>query len=163
MTSSAIVDIQCVIDAHSKYIIKEMSLVDVDSCSCQHWIFKSPPAMQNAKSRSVNKWLHRNYHRLSLNCGDVEYAEIERILKSLDFACIYVKGDDKRRIIENYVPNVEVIDMHELDCPRLNQLHDSKSTSSQKTRCLYHKNLDFKHCTFYNVLNLKKWFVNNII
>lgn len=163
--STAILDVQCVLAADSSYLIKEMSVVDVDGGSCQHWIFKTPHKMQNPKSRSVNKWLCRNYHRLSLDSGDVEYAEIEGILKSLDFTCVYVKGEQKQKIIENYIPDVEVIDMQELGCPPLYQLRDGCNTkspsSSQSTRCLYHKNFDFKHCTFYNVLNLKKWFVNN--
>lgn len=141
-----------------------MSVIDVDGGSCQHWIFKTPHEMQNARSRSVNKWLYRNYHQLSLESGDVGYAEIERILKSLDFTCVYVKGEQKQRLIENYIPDVDIIDLQELGCPRLNQLRDGCNTKSyltQSTRCLYHKNLDFKHCTFYNVLILKKWFVNN--
>ena len=160
--ATAILDIQCVLSADNKYLIKEMAIASVDDGSCQHWVFKTPHETQNARSRSVNKWLYRNYHQLSLDCGDVEYREIERILKSLDFTCLYEKGEQKQRIIENYIPDFDVIDLQELGCPRLNQLRDaSKSHLSQSTRCLYHKNLDFTHCTFYNVLNLKKWLVNN--
>lgn len=59
--ATAILDVQCVLSAENKYLIKEMSVIDVDGGLCQHWIFKTPNEMQNARSRSVNKWLHRNY------------------------------------------------------------------------------------------------------
>ena len=62
--AEAILDIQCIVGADNKYIIKEMSIVDMDSNASQHWIFKNSHINQNAKSRSVNNWLQRHYHGL---------------------------------------------------------------------------------------------------
>ncbi|KAE9522469.1 hypothetical protein AGLY_017130 [Aphis glycines] len=98
--------------------------LDVHSRASQHWIFKHTQTPHTAKSKAVNIWLFRNYHQLSMDCGDVQYSEIDRILKSLHFECIYVKGEEKRQIIQDFIPQIDVIDMGaDLDCPRLNQLH----------------------------------------
>ncbi|KAF0703788.1 Uncharacterized protein FWK35_00029705, partial [Aphis craccivora] len=42
----------------------------------QHSIFKHSSLTQDAKSRSVNNWLQRLYHGLSLDYGDVEVTEM---------------------------------------------------------------------------------------
>ncbi|CAH1731427.1 unnamed protein product [Aphis gossypii] len=58
MSSSAIVDIQCVLGAGNKYMIKEMSVVDTaETWASQHWIFKNSNSKQDDKSRKTNKWL----------------------------------------------------------------------------------------------------------
>lgn len=161
--ASAIVDIQCVLAINYKYLIKELSVIDVYSSAVQHWIFKTPSELQNARSRSMNKWLFKNYHQLSEKCGDVEYGDLERIMKSLTYTTIYVKGKQKAQIIENYIPNVEVIDLQQLGCPRLNQLCGAWTTSSPtvSTCCIYHKDLNYTQCTFYRIFFLKQWLVNN--
>ena len=120
--SSAILDIQYVLGTNSKYLIKEMSVIDTDAWSAQHWIFKHRNNTQDAKSQRTNKWLEHYYHDLSMEYGDVEYEEIDRILNSLNFEQIYVKGEQKQQIISNFIPHVTVINIEELGCPRLNQL-----------------------------------------
>jgi len=122
--ASAIVDIQCILGLNFKYLIKEMSILDVNNRGSQHYIFKHTQTPCTAKSKAVNMWLYRNYHQLSLDCGDVEYSQIERILKSLHFKCIYVKGEEKRQIIQDFIPGVDIIDLGvNRNCPRLNQLN----------------------------------------
>jgi len=121
--ASAIIDIQCILGLNFKYLIKEMSILDVNNRGSQHYIFKHNETPCTAKSKAVNMWLYRNYHQLSLGCGDVEYSQIDRILKSLHFKCVYVKGAEKRKIIQDFIPEVDVIDLGvDHDCPRLNQL-----------------------------------------
>jgi len=156
--SSAILDIQCVLGTNSKYLIKEMSVIDTDTWSAQHWIFKHRNNTQDAKSQRTNKWLEQNYHDLSMEYGDVEYEEIDRILNSLNFEQIYVKGEQKQKIINNFIPYTTVINIEELGCPRLDQL----CVEDKLPCCIFHMNLNPKHCTFYKVFALRKWFVNNI-
>ncbi|KAF0702736.1 Uncharacterized protein FWK35_00029607 [Aphis craccivora] len=45
------------VTVNNKYMIKEMSVVDTDTSTMQHWIFKHSSLTQDAKSRSVNNWL----------------------------------------------------------------------------------------------------------
>lgn len=181
--ASAILDIQCIMGANFKYLIKEMSIVDVHSRASQHWIFKHTQTPHTAKSKAVNIWLFRNYHQLSMDCGDVQYSEIDRILKSLHFECIYVKGEEKRQIIQDFIPQVDVIDMGaDLDCPRLNQLHQQldyvninnnnnynknnvnrvKNCKLSFPCCIYHMDLDHSQCTYNRIFALQRWFINNV-
>lgn len=156
--SLAILDIQCVLRSDSKYLIKEMSVVDVDGCATQHWLFKHSNSTQDAKSRKTNKWLERNFHQLPLQYGDVQYEEVDRILNSLKFDTICVKGEQKQQIISDYIPHVNVINIEEPGCPRLDQLCDE---NLKLPCCIFHMNLNPKQCTFFKVFALRKWFVNN--
>lgn len=61
------------------------------------------------KVAKTNKWLERNFHRTPIEYGDVEYEELDRILNSLKLDHIYVKGEQKRVIIQKYIPEVDVI------------------------------------------------------
>jgi len=116
-----------------------------------------------------------------MDCGDVQYSEIGRILKSLHFECIYVKGEEKRQIIQDFIPQVNVIDMGaDLDCPRLNQLHqqfdyvniNNNSNNNNVNRmkncklsfpcCIYHMDLDHSQCTYNRIFALQRWFINNV-
>ncbi|KAE9521279.1 hypothetical protein AGLY_018298 [Aphis glycines] len=92
--SSAILDMQCVLGVKNKYMIKEMSIVDTETWATQHWIFKHANSMQDNKSQKTNKWLERNYHQLAIEYGDIEYEELGKILNSLKFGCIYIKGSE---------------------------------------------------------------------
>ncbi|KAE9536193.1 hypothetical protein AGLY_007416 [Aphis glycines] len=83
----SIIDIQCILGANNKYMIKEISIVDTETWATQHWIFKNSKSNQDNKSRKTNKWL-QNFHQLSIDYGDIEYEELSRILKSLKFDCI---------------------------------------------------------------------------
>jgi len=164
MMASAILDIHCILGPNSKYLIKEMSIVDIDGWASQHWIFKHPRSRENtSKVRAVNMWLYRNYHQLTPVCGDVEYSEIGKIFKSLHFQSIFVKGEEKRRIIEDFLPDVKIHEMGEdLDCPRLDQLHERLTENIHRQPCcLYHKDLNHRLCTYNRVFILLKWFKNN--
>jgi len=155
--SSAILDMQCVLGLNNKYMIKEMSIVDTETWTTQHWIFKHSKSMQDNKSRKTNKWLERNYHQLSIDYGDVEYEELSRILNSLKFNCIYVKGEQKKQILMEYIPHVALINIEDLGCPRLDQICDDETLPC----CIFHMEFNPKQCTFYKVFAIRKWFINN--
>jgi len=151
-----------------------MSIVDVHSRASQHWIFKHTQTPYTIKSKAVNMWLFRNYHQLSIDCGDVQYSEIHSILKSLHFECIYVKSEEKRRIIQDFIPEVNVVDMGaDLGCPRLNQLYrqsdyvNNNNFNCMKNCkllfpcCIYHMDLDHSQCTYNRIFALQRWFINN--
>lgn len=155
---SAIADIQCVLGAENKFMIKEMSVVDTETWACQHWIFKNSSSKQDNKSRRTNKWLERNYHQLSLEYGDVEYKELGRILNSLKFECIYVKGEQKKQLLMEHIPHIALVNIEDLGCPRLDQICGGDATLPC---CIYHIEFNPKQCTFYKVFTIRKWFINN--
>lgn len=156
--SAGIIDIECVLACNMNYLIKEMSVIDTNTLSTQHWIFKHTSNTQNAKSRAVNKWLERNFHQLPLEQGDVKYEEVGTILNSLKFNSIYVKGEQKQHIIQGFISHINVINLEDLGCPRLEQI----CTDDNIPCCIFHMNLDQQHCTFHKVFSLKKWYLNNL-
>jgi len=155
--SVAIMDIQCVLELDNKYLIKEMSIVDTQTWATQHWIFKHSHLRQDNKSRKTNKWLERNYHQLSLKCGDIDYKEVDRILNTIKFDTIYVKGEQKKQVLLEFIPHITVINIEDLGCPRLDQIFDVETLPC----CIFHKDLNPKHCSFYNIFAIRKWFINN--
>ncbi|KAL4152739.1 hypothetical protein QTP88_000572 [Uroleucon formosanum] len=155
--SSSILDMQCVLGVNNKYMIKEMSIVDTETWATQHWIFKHSKSMEDNKSRKTNKWLERNYHQLSIDYGDVEYEEVGKILNSLKFTCIYVKGEQKKQVLMEYIPHVALINIEDLGCPRLDQICDDETLPC----CIFHMEFNPKQCTFYKVFAIRKWFINN--
>lgn len=155
--SSAIIDIQCTVGKNSKYMIKEMSIVDIETWSIGHWIFKHTRDTQDEKSLNVNRWLETHYHEIPLEYGDIQYDEICRILNSFNFKCIYIKGEQKKNIIKEFVQHTSIINLEEMSCPRLNQL----CIEDTMPCCIYHMKLNHKQCTLHKVFTLRKWFINN--
>ncbi|KAF0748043.1 Integrase catalytic domain-containing protein, partial [Aphis craccivora] len=121
-------DIHCILGVNNTYFIKEMSIADTETWTHQHFIFKHTFLKQDAKSRSVNskglkRRLERLQHCLSLEYGDIEYGEIQKIFQSLKFCRIYFKGLQKQQIIEEFMPHVTIFKIENLECPRLFQLN----------------------------------------
>ncbi|KAE9524246.1 hypothetical protein AGLY_015285, partial [Aphis glycines] len=135
-------------------IHKSMSIVDTATWTTQHWIFKNSKSIQDNKSRKTNKWLERNYHQLAIEYGDIEYEELGKILNSLKFNCIYVKGEQKKQVLMEYIPHVALINIEDLGCPRLDQICDDETLPC----CIFHMEFNPKQCTFYKVFAIRKWF-----
>ncbi|KAE9542426.1 hypothetical protein AGLY_003287 [Aphis glycines] len=142
-------NMQCVLGLMSKYMVKEMSIVDTETWTNQHWIFKNPKSMQDNKSRKTNKWLERNYHQLSIDYGDVEYEELIQLH-------LRQRKTEKTSYME-YVPHVALINIEDLGYPRLDQICDDETLPC----CIFHMEYNPKQCTFYKVYAIRKWFVNN--
>lgn len=155
--TSAILDMECIMSPDSNYLIKELSVIATDTWNTQHWIFKyNFTQTSNKNTRNVNKWLARNHHSMTPQYGDVEAEDISRILNSLTFTIIYVKGLQKKDILHQFIPHIQIINLEDIGCPRLSELTTEESYPS----CLFHMNLNPKHCTFYKMFALRNWFVN---
>ncbi|KAL4123304.1 hypothetical protein QTP88_015502 [Uroleucon formosanum] len=99
------------------YLVEKI-ILDLATWATQHWIFKHSKSMEDNKSRKTNKWLERNYHQLPKEYGDVDY-EVGKILNSLKFQFIYVKGEQKKQVLMEYIiPHVALINIEDLGCPR---------------------------------------------
>jgi len=155
--SSAIIDMQCVLGTGNKYFTKEMSIVDTETWATQHWIFKNLKTMQENKSRKTSKWLEHNYHKLTIEYGDIEYEELSRILNSLKFTCIYVKGEQKKHLLMEFIPHIMLINIEDLGYSHLDQICDDETLPS----CIFRMQFNSKQFTFYKVFAIRKWFINN--
>ncbi|KAL4090174.1 hypothetical protein QTP88_025073 [Uroleucon formosanum] len=138
------------------YLVEKI-ILDTETWATQHWIFKHSKSMEDNKSRKINKWLERNYHQLPIEYGDIEYEELGKILNSLKFTHIYIKGDQKKQVLMEYIPHVTLINIEDLGCPRLDQICDDETLPC----CIFHMEYNPKQCTFYKVFAIRKWFVSN--
>lgn len=51
-------------------------------------------------------WFEHNCHEMPLHIADTEYRKLHRGLNSFEFDTIYVKGLQKRQIIQEYIPHI---------------------------------------------------------
>lgn len=136
-----------------------MSILSIETLSIGHWIFKHTADTQDGKSLSVNRWLETHYHKIPLEYGEIQYDEINNILNSFNFKKLYIKGEQKRNIINEIIQHTgtTVINLEEMSCPRLNQL----CVENILPCCIFHMKSNHKQCTLYKVFTLRKWFINN--
>ncbi|KAE9522022.1 hypothetical protein AGLY_017584 [Aphis glycines] len=123
--------------------------LNTETWATQHWIFKNSKSNQDNKSQKTNKWLEHNYHQLSIDYGDVEYKEVGKILNSLKFTCIYIKGEQEKQILMEYIPHVVLINIEDIGCPRLDHIYDDENLPCR----IFHMEFNPKQCTFYKILN----------
>lgn len=162
MTSSGacVVDMQCFIDNSKLYIVKELSILDMENLSSGHWLFKPPENLSlNAFSYRVNSWLTRNFHQIKWEEGEVDYVELDAILHKhlTHYNKIFVKGLQKKQFLNHYCGNV--INLEEFDCPQISQLRPL----NDGTQCLLH-NKTPTMCTHFHVYALSHWIlISNVL
>lgn len=154
---SLVIDIQCFCGFHNALIIKEMAIVDVKNQSFHHWIVK-PPFSFYELSKPLRKhacWLSNAYHGMDWESGFITYTELYALLHSLNPIRVYVKGEEKRKLISQIFKfYTEVINMDDLNCPSL------KTMPMPSIRCYHHAN-DYKYmCALSNVFHLWTWLRN---
>ncbi|KAF0751115.1 Uncharacterized protein FWK35_00013907 [Aphis craccivora] len=91
---------------------------------------------------------------LSLDYGDVEYTVIQKIFQLINYNTIYVKGLQKCQIISEFMPHVNVVNMEDQVCPRLNNLLYEDTLP----RYIFHMQFNSKQCTLYKYFH--NWFIN---
>lgn len=159
MTSNdaCVVDIQCFVDNSNAYIVKEISILDLNYFSSQHWVFKPPEeCILNESSLRVNNWLNRYFHKIDWREGDVDYDHLNTILLRYlpRYKRIVVKGLQKKRFLSNYSDNV--IDLEDFGCPQIGIL----TVADQGTQCLLHSRTP-RMCTHVRVYALANWIFTN--
>lgn len=93
-----------------------------------------------------------------MDYGDVEYEEIDRILNSLKFECIYVKEEQKQKMLWNLFHTLQLITLKNWDVVKRNEL----CFEDNLLHCIFYINLNLKQYTFCKFFALRKWFINNI-
>ncbi|KAK9510502.1 hypothetical protein O3M35_005275 [Rhynocoris fuscipes] len=149
MSSPVVIDFQAFQDTAWSFIVKELAVVDVKTRASSHWIF-APPEWGLASSRSrilpSNKWLTKYFHGLHWDDGYTPYHKLKSILAAA--VCksdlILVKGYEKSLFIRSLLPDFDVINLEDIDCPKI-------TTFQNCFKCIFHKENNFKcakaHCT----------------
>ena len=87
------------------FIVKELAIVDVERTCCNTWLFKSPIGTLHAREAS---WLKHNYHGLCAYEGDIEYLQLETVLRhyTRKFKFLFTKGAEKAVFSADCFPRV---------------------------------------------------------
>lgn len=121
---SAFVDATAAEEKKPTYIIKELTIVDIDSGCYQHWIYRPPKDSYHWAGTEPlqrhNQWQIERYHGLEFHVGLADYASLADSLNqhcnaaNLLFAPNRVKAD----ILEDLLyRNRTVFDLESLGCP----------------------------------------------
>lgn len=155
--SSVIVDVQGFkLKENNKFICKELAIINLENGLCTTKMFKPPYSWHNLsrENKETARWLTKNLHSLEWCSGDVSYSDFPSTLENL-LACdevgkIYVKGLEKVSWLQQYLHEKIIINLEDLDCPKLSEIHDPFK--------IYYCNLHINNCAVRNVNSLLKWF-----
>jgi len=157
----AIVDIVAFRSSKAKFIVKELTIVDVQTGSVSWFLFKPPCAAKDSAASSLpeNTWLTNNFHGLLWEEGHVSYERLKDILAShLDsYNIVYVKGKEKGEFLQKRT-TAKVMDLHNLGCPSLRRPNFWVLTP--RYTCLRHKGTSYV-CSRDQALKLYSWFICN--
>ncbi|EFA13594.1 hypothetical protein TcasGA2_TC001481 [Tribolium castaneum] len=138
-------------------IIKELVVLNTDKPSLKFFLFKPPEDLSTLPHRYQRQadWLTYNFHGLCWSSGISEYEKLNEILheSTKDSKCIYVKGLEKKRFISNRLPDIEVVNIEDLECPSLRYLREHFDT-----RCCDNHIIKNAVCALENVQNLATWY-----
>lgn len=129
MLRRAVIDFTAFVDKERKVIIKELSVIDVDSKCIQHWILKPPkigtsvPYNKTSKSSCFthyNRWLIEHFHGLDYHFGHTEYESLWILLNCIcsEFKLLFNLDLEKARVIEQiFDAKRAVLSLEALGCP----------------------------------------------
>ena len=101
-----IVEFQSFIGNSNEFIVKELSILDLDTYVTWNFLFKPPYSFKrlNGKAARTNKWLIKNYHHIAWGEGFIEYTALEDIVKHYcsKFSIIHTTGHKKCAWLQQY-------------------------------------------------------------
>ena len=140
---------------NGKYVVKELSIINVETKCCNTWLFKSPARILYAKEVA---WLESNYHGLSKDNGDIEYSELESILCKYTrrYRYLFTKGSQKASFLTSLLPKgICVANLELYGCPSLKKL-------SSNEKCLIEMHMEGNlQCARKNCHKLADWCIQN--
>lgn len=157
-----VADIQCCMNADNVHVPKEVALLSLNDDFIGHWIVSPPyPGKKLPISvKTTNKWLSHYKHGLEWEDGYITKPSLTAHLREISkkFENIYVRGQEKKKILENIVFN-GIIDIAE-------ENHDEEQSSFSElpwstTSCIFHATkldpVNTYSCALNRATRLKNW------
>lgn len=111
-----------------------------------HGFFKAPFNITelNDERQLEARWVTRYYHGIDWSYGDMTYHCIKQQIRDLISDCetLYVKGEEKKLLLQNIEPNIKIVDINSINCDSIKQL---KKLSANNKKCLYHTKGKISH------------------
>lgn len=147
------------------FMCKEISILNIENASCEHRLIKMPVNYESF-SKDIQQqidWSTTNIHGLQWSTpydDDLAYEDLPSFIKTrfVDGASVFVKGLEKKRWLEQYLPNNNILDLDLYNCPRIKDLVSSSFTG---VHCNKHYNNELR-CTKHIVYSICRWHVQNI-
>jgi len=156
-----IVDMLAFNSPKAKFIVKELTIVNVQTGAVSWFLFKPPCAAKDTVAATLkeNIWLTNNFHGISWEEGDVPYAQLRSILtEQIDPGSrVYVKGEEKANFIQK-LTSANVVDLQTLGCPSLRRPNFWLLTPQYT--CPRHNGTNFV-CARDQALKLFSWYISN--
>lgn len=146
-----IVDIQFVVGNFKEYYIKELSVLKPQSHKLHVYIFK--PKFEYSKlstsAKKQNRFIFKHINGLQWNDGDIDYEKLPLILNSLKDEELIVRGFDKKRVLEKYLPGTMITD--------LTMTTNLASCKDPEILCRLHKNRLDCRCAVKTVIKINNY------
>lgn len=158
-----IVDIQGFQYKNSKFLCKEIAILK--DFLCFHHIVGISMDYNYLcnEMKGQIEWLQQNLHGLSWNeKGTISQENISEFLRTIigeHDGSVMVKGLEKKKWLEQYIPN-EIVDMESLGCPKLGSLKNTTEKHGKYYHCNMHMNNNLQ-CSKYNAFTLGNWYINH--
>lgn len=143
-----LLDLQFINGNNKQLFAKEISYMQPDIVDVQHFVLKPPYSEQELDdtTKAQIKFCYKYINGFYWEDGAVDYLELCSILNDIKDFDIIVKGIEKKRFLEKYLPNTKIFDL------------DMKKSLSQflnyKTKCYIHEHQNLNRCAIANVMRL---------
>lgn len=101
-----VIEFQAFRGNNNRYIVKELVILDMQTCVIYPFLFKPPFSFQklNHKSKRTNRWLTKNFHHIAWDDGYTSLKDLESIMYHYcnKFTKLYTRGFEKRNWIQLY-------------------------------------------------------------
>lgn len=160
MIRKGVIDFTAFLSKDRQVIIKELSVIDIESKCVQHWIFEPPQdqlQMQCSANNFTfdyhNKWMSTHFHGLYYMHGSTAYKNLTSVLMQIcrDVHVLFATTTEKAKVLEeifNY--DRAVVSLELLGCPSLPrdpllELGDGQNNENARVQLLG------KSCLFHNI------------
>lgn len=142
-----------------KFIVKEFACIPLtnnfpENVSC--YLFEPPFdwTHMGVEDRKANRFLESHLHGILWQAGSVPYSKCLFLIKEKlqDAEKIFVKGIDKKILLQFMFPNKIIFDLNDMRCPSLRKLPED-----DRVKCYHHYKDNYKTCSLQHVVKLWNW------
>jgi len=121
-------DLQMLRGSRGEYVLKEFAVFEPCDPDHPHMVATFEPpypeALVTEKYLKQNRYSFEHLHGLLWSDGNISYDMLPQTLYNMtrQYRCLYVKGAEKQKILQFFLPTLQVYNVEMLDCPRLRKL-----------------------------------------
>lgn len=161
-TDKFIVDFQYLCgNSKNEFFIKEIAICELETLQVKSYHLQPPYSskhLTNYDSIRTNNFMEKNFN-IKWEDGNVSYLKLDKIFDKLNGKIIFVKGYEKKKIVEQYVDKYTKVENLEIQYDHIPSL---KSLQYYKLRCAYHCENKKSLCARNKVMNLMIFMYKNI-